>query len=55
LVAALALAIAAEGVGYFAPETMAWKVAGFAVAAIAIWLAGFDVYKKGLEHFVVAS
>ncbi|MFD2755132.1 heavy metal translocating P-type ATPase [Comamonas terrae] len=47
LVAALALAIAAEGVGYFAPETMAWKVAGFAVAAIAIWLAGFDVYKKG--------
>jgi Cd2+/Zn2+-exporting ATPase len=32
----LALAIAAEGVGYFAPETMAWKVAGFAVAAIAI-------------------
>ncbi|MEN2432954.1 heavy metal translocating P-type ATPase [Comamonas sp. F1-6] len=47
LVAALALAIAAEGVGYFAPETMAWKIAGFAVAAIAIWLAGFDVYKKG--------
>ena len=47
LVAALALAIAAEGVGYFAPETIAWKIAGFAIAAIAIWLAGFDVYKKG--------
>ena len=47
LVAALALAIAAEGVGYFAPENLAWKIAGFAIAAIAIWLAGFDVYKKG--------
>lgn len=47
LVAALLLAIAAEGIGYFAPEAFGWKVAGFAVAAIAIWLAGFDVYKKG--------
>lgn len=47
LVAALVLAIAAEGIGYFAPEALGWKVAGFAVAAIAIWLAGFDVYQKG--------
>jgi len=47
LVAALAMAIAAEGVGFFAPDTMPWRVAGSAVAAIAIWLAGFDVYKKG--------
>ena len=45
---ALLLAIAAELVGYFAPETQIWKGTGLAVAAAAIWLAGFDVYKKGL-------
>ncbi|WP_259373514.1 heavy metal translocating P-type ATPase [Aquincola tertiaricarbonis] len=45
---ALALAIVAELVGYFAPDTLLWKGAGLAVAAAAIWLAGFDVYKKGL-------
>ena len=48
LVASLLLAIGAEVIGYFAPETMAWRAAGLAVAAVAIWLAGFDVYKKGL-------
>ena len=45
---ALLLAIAAELVGYFAPDTQIWKGTGLAVAAAAIWLAGFDVYKKGL-------
>ncbi|EWS56591.1 MULTISPECIES: heavy metal translocating P-type ATPase [unclassified Methylibium] len=45
---ALLLAIAAELVGYFAPDTQIWKGIGLAVAAAAIWLAGFDVYKKGL-------
>ena len=34
--------------GYFAPDTQVWKGAGLALAAAAIWLAGFDVYKKGL-------
>jgi Zn2+/Cd2+-exporting ATPase len=48
LALALALAIGAELLGFFAPETQAWKGAGLAVAAVAIWLAGFDVYKKGL-------
>ena len=48
LAASLLLAIGAEVIGYFAPETMAWSAAGLAVAAVAIWLAGFDVYKKGL-------
>ena len=48
LAAALALAIGAEVIGYLAPETTAWRVAGLAVAALAIWLAGIDVYKKGL-------
>jgi Cd2+/Zn2+-exporting ATPase len=38
--AALGLAIAAEAVSYFAPPILAWKLAGLAVAAIAIWLAG---------------
>jgi Cd2+/Zn2+-exporting ATPase len=45
---ALLLAIAAELVGYFAPDTQIWKGTGLALAAAAIWLAGFDVYKKGL-------
>jgi Cd2+/Zn2+-exporting ATPase len=45
---ALLLAIGAELVGYFAPDTQVWKGVGLAVAAAAIWMAGFDVYKKGL-------
>jgi Zn2+/Cd2+-exporting ATPase len=45
---ALLLAIGAEAIGFFAPDTLAWKGIGLAVAAAAIWLSGFDVYKKGL-------
>jgi Cd2+/Zn2+-exporting ATPase len=45
---ALLLAIGAEVLGFFAPDTQVWKGAGLALAAAAIWLAGFDVYKKGL-------
>ena len=45
---ALLLALGAEVLGFFAPDTQVWKAAGLAVAAAAIWLAGFDVYKKGL-------
>ncbi|MGE0314965.1 MAG: heavy metal translocating P-type ATPase [Lautropia sp.] len=48
LAGALLLAISAEVIGYFAPETTVWRGAGLAVAAIGIWLAGFDVYEKGL-------
>jgi len=48
LALALALAVAAELVGFLAPDTQAWKGAGLAVAAAAIWLAGFDVYQKGI-------
>jgi Cd2+/Zn2+-exporting ATPase len=44
---ALLLAIGAELVGYFAPDALIWKGFGLAVAAAAIWMAGFDVYKKG--------
>ncbi len=48
LAAALLLAIGAELIGFFAPETAAWRAAGLTVAALAIALAGFDVYRKGL-------
>lgn len=48
LALALAMAVAAEALSYFAPETQLWKFAGMAVAAVAIWLAGLDVYKKGV-------
>jgi Cd2+/Zn2+-exporting ATPase len=48
LVAALVLAIAAEAVSFFAPELLAWKIAGMAIAALAIGLAGLDTYKKGM-------
>jgi Cd2+/Zn2+-exporting ATPase len=45
---ALALAIGAEVVGFFAPDTRVWQGVGLAAAAAAIWASGFDVYKKGL-------
>jgi Cd2+/Zn2+-exporting ATPase len=48
LAAALGLAVVAELVGYFAPEAWPWRAAGLGLAALAIWLAGFDVYRKGL-------
>lgn len=43
----LALAIAAEGIDYFAPDTAVATGIGMALAACAIWLGGFSVYKKG--------
>ena len=45
---ALALAVAAEAVGFFAADTRVWQGVGLALAAAAIWASGFDVYKKGL-------
>ena len=47
-VLALVLATSAELISFFAPEALAWKAAGMAVAAVAIWLAGIDTYKKGI-------
>ncbi|CAN5719623.1 heavy metal translocating P-type ATPase [soil metagenome] len=46
--AALVLAIAAEVVAFTAPDAIAFTVIEMALAAIAIGLAGFDTYKKGL-------
>jgi Cd2+/Zn2+-exporting ATPase len=48
LVAALVLAVGAEAMSFFASDVMAWKVAGMAIAAVAIALAGLDTYKKGM-------
>jgi Cd2+/Zn2+-exporting ATPase len=47
--AALALAIVAEALSFFAPDAMVWKGLGMAVAAVAIWLAGIETYTKGLS------
>lgn len=48
LAAALAFAVVAEAIAYFAPDLAIWKGVGMAVAALAIWLAGISTYKKGL-------
>ncbi len=45
---ALAFAVGAELVGFLTPDTAVWQGVGLAVATVAIWLAGIDVYKKGL-------
>ena len=49
LVVALVFAIAAETLSFLAPETLAWKLAGMALAGVAIWLAGISTYQKGLS------
>ncbi len=49
LVAALAVAVAAELVHFLAPDTPGWKAAGMAVAALAVALAGTAVFRKGLS------
>jgi len=45
---ALALAIAAELVEFFAPETLVFKGIGMGLAVVAIALAGVSIYRKGL-------
>ncbi len=45
---ALALAVGAEGIGFLVPDARLWQGVGLAMAAVAIWLAGIDVYKKGM-------
>lgn len=48
VVLALLLAIAAEALDYFAPDTMLLKGLGMVMAATAISLSGFSTYSKGL-------
>lgn len=45
---ALALALGAETLSFFAPEAWGWEAAKMGLAALAIWLAGFGTYRKGL-------
>ncbi|MFT4242989.1 MAG: cation-translocating P-type ATPase [Acidovorax sp.] len=45
---ALALALAAELLAFFAPDTLPFRALGMAVAAGGIALAGFSTYRKGL-------
>jgi len=47
LVAALALAIGAEALGYFAPAQRIWQVAGMTLGVAAIALAGLGTFRKG--------
>ncbi len=46
-VIALLLALGAEGFAYFGGDAIAVKGVEMALAAVAIWLAGFETYKKG--------
>ena len=46
--AALGLAVIAELLEFFAPETLGFKGLGMALAVVAIALAGVSTYKKGL-------
>lgn len=48
LAAALVLAIAAEALAFFFPDSWPFKLMGMGLAAVAIGLAGFSVYGKGL-------
>ncbi len=48
LVLALAIAVSAEGIHFFAPQVLLWTVVGMVVAAGAIGLSGVTVLKKGL-------
>ena len=47
LALALGLAVAAEAAQFLAPDSIAIKGVGLALAAVAIWLAGVDTYTKG--------
>lgn len=49
LIAALGVAVVAEVFHLAFPDTLPWRVAGMAVAAIAIALSGLAVFKKGLS------
>jgi len=47
LVVALALAAGAEALSFLAPDTLAFKLLGAAIAGAAIACSGLDVFKKG--------
>ena len=52
LAAALVVAVAAELMHDAAPDTLPWRVAGMAAAALAIALSGLGVFRKGLASLL---
>ena len=52
LAAALLFALAAELLHLLGPDTAAWRIAGMAVAAVAIVLAGLGIYRSGLRSLL---
>jgi len=47
LASALVLAMGAEAIAYFTPPLLVWQLAGMAIGAVAIALAGLSTYRKG--------
>ena len=47
-VLALGLAVGAEALDFFAPDTLPFKGFGMALAVVAIWLSGISTYSKGV-------
>ena len=47
-VLALGLAVGAEALDFFAPDTLPFKGLGMALAVVAIWLSGISTYSKGV-------
>ena len=47
-VLALGLAVGAEALDFFAPDTLPFKGFGMALAVVAIWLSGISTYRKGV-------
>jgi len=45
---ALGLAVGAEALDFFAPDTLPFKGFGMALAVVAIWLSGISTYSKGV-------
>ena len=45
---ALGLAVGAEALDFFAPDTLPFKGFGMALAIVAIWLSGISTYSKGV-------
>jgi Cd2+/Zn2+-exporting ATPase len=49
-VLALGLAVGAEALDFFAPDTLPFKGIGMALAIVAIWLSGISTYTKAWRH-----
>ncbi|KQM75612.1 cation-translocating P-type ATPase [Xylophilus sp. Leaf220] len=50
--AALVVALGSELLNLLGPDTTAWRIAGMALAAVAIGLAGLGIYRSGLRSLL---